>query len=73
VNGKLRIERLLPDVVPAGDAPTASLELVPQLRPRSSIRPYFYRIPKGSPAPSPEAPQEQRRSTDDQPIGPRTQ
>jgi hypothetical protein len=75
MNGKLRIERHHPDDTPASEHPAPSPELVPPRTPASSIRPYFYRVPKGTPLPSSEAPQgqhDQRRSTDDTPTGPRS-
>jgi len=71
MNGKLRIERSYPDDTPTSEHAAPSPELVPPRTPASSIRPYFYRVPKGTPLP-PKAPQDQRRSTDDEPTGPRT-
>ena len=69
MNGKLRIERYYPDDTPASEHPAPSPELVPQRTPASSVRPYFYRVPKGAPPPT-KAPQDQRRSTNYEPTGP---
>jgi hypothetical protein len=74
--GKLRIERYVPGATDAPDdiseSPTPGPEPVPPHTPAGSIRPYFYRVPKGPQPPPGEAPKEQRRSTDDEPTGPRT-
>jgi hypothetical protein len=76
MNGKLRIERPHPDDLPASEQPHPSPELVPPRPLASSIRPYFYRVPKGPRPPAGETPlnqrQGQRRSTDDDPPGPRS-
>jgi hypothetical protein len=69
VNTKLRIERWKSeDLEDPADGPQPLLQPVSH----RSIRPYIYRIPKDS-LPIPEESQSQRRSSDDQPIGPKTQ
>jgi hypothetical protein len=72
MNGKLRIERSYPDDTPANEHAAPSPELVPLRTPASSIRPYFYRVPKETPLPADETPRGQRRSTDDTASGPRS-
>jgi hypothetical protein len=72
MNGKLRIERHHPDDLPANDHPPPSPEPVSPRTPASSIRPYFYRVPKENPPSAGETRLGQRRSTDDNPPGPRS-
>jgi hypothetical protein len=69
VNTKLGIERWKSeDLEDPADGPQPLLQPVSH----RSIRPYVYRIPKDS-LPIPDRPPpSQRRSTDDQPIGPQT-
>jgi hypothetical protein len=72
MNGKLHIEPRHPGEYSGDDTPTASVEPSSQLTPLHSVRPYFYRVPERTPSPSGETPPDQRRSTDDNPTGPRS-
>jgi hypothetical protein len=85
MHGKLRIERYFPDATdatdrtdPTSDPTPPGPELVPPHTPGSPensegpVRPYCYRVPKGTPPPTGDTPPKQRRSTDDEPTRPVT-
>jgi hypothetical protein len=54
------------------ESTAAGPQLPPHSAPKRSVRPYFYRTPKGT-APLSKTSPDQRRSTDDDSTGPRIQ